>query len=190
MYTKYQFCVCYFTIGVLCLIIGFPIWMSGCNKYFGGPCVRYTPYDATVTSNECYITHGDHYGDDVIGCNCNVHVKYVSKQVPITCNIYRSDQDECGDLVQSYSQLKKCNILNTQDYPLNKNITIYVSSTGTCYSSHYVKRLSIIGTIFLIVGFGFIIITGLYIKIKMFYTSHDSYRLLQNINGVATENHL
>lgn len=158
----------FLTFGILFFIIGFPIWLRGCNTNLGF-CVGYTPYEATVVSNECYITHGSsEYLDDTIGENCNVYVKYVKKGIPEICKIHRSDSDYCGYLITRWSQMKSCNKLNMRDYKLNTTVNIFVDSIdNSCDSSHYVSRLQTIGFAFLIISAFFIIMTVLSMTCKI-----------------------
>jgi len=175
-------------IGILFFVMGFPIWMCGCNTKFS-PCIRYNKHKATVVSNQCFITYND---DDRIGGNCNVYVKYKNKEIETECHIYRNDFDDCDDLITSNKQLKKCNNLNLRDYPLNKTVNIYVDKNfDTCYSSHYVAYLGNIGFSFLIVSCIFNILGCLCCCINNIHKKipHENI-LYENINIVVDDNQL
>lgn len=179
---------------LLFAIIGLPIWMCGCDEKFGGPCIRYTTHQAKIISNTCYLTHkniGHSYGDDTIGNNCNVYVEYNNKEIATTCKIYRSDDDNCNGLVTSTSQTNKCNKLNHRDYKIGNYTNIYVDKYERCYSNHYVKRLSLIGFIFLIFS-TFLLTIGILVftikKIKDVYNNicNKEYCNLNTINSNTT----
>lgn len=184
-----------FFFGITCLIIGIPIWFTGCDKSVGGPCVRYNKYTAFVVSNTCYETHGASVhnsrgirDDDTIGNNCNVHVKYTKKGIDYICPIYRSDQDYCRGLVTSMSQSRECDELNAQDYPINSYTQIYVDNYDTCYSSHYVRRLAIIGFVFLI--FGFVFTIGPVLDAKIRQCTAPRYEMIKIDKSVHLNNQL
>jgi hypothetical protein len=58
IYKMHSFFIVVFTVGILCIIIGFPTWMCGCNESIGA-CIKYDKCNALVISNTCYETHGN-----------------------------------------------------------------------------------------------------------------------------------
>lgn len=141
-------------LAILCVIIGLPIFLSGCNDEHS-VCIDYNIKDAIVYNNKCTKYNGEN--DDDIAYNCNVKLMYSIKGVNQTCTLHRSDSDYCNPPVSHWSDLKRCENLNKMDYPMYSHHDMYIKN-HKCYSHHYVHNLYVIGLSFLLIGMFFLVL--------------------------------
>lgn len=149
---------------MILFIIGFPIYMSGCNKKIGGGCS--TTYDIVPAKviGGCHQIHTITYRNDEYNDNglepipipytygdCRVKMSYKNNK---KCYLFRSDDDHCNNYITDIYDYNNCNRLNNHSYPIGSEHTIYVNKQNDiCYSHHYVSVLSKIGLSFIIISF-------------------------------------
>lgn len=150
--------LCFSLLLIIFLVIGLTLYLSGCDDNIGGYCNGFNIVNAKIIRNTCITKHGRiHHshsrsaGDDDDGDyqNCDVIVQYIENNVNITCSVYRSDMDFCGQVIDS-QQLRRCTRINEAGYEEGTYRKIYIKD-GVCESHHYVGRIAIIGFCFLMI---------------------------------------
>ena len=112
---------------MICLIIGLPTYLHGCNNSIGGYCNRYSEKEISISDVGTYI-----YG---------------------TVNFENGTERKSCELLtgKAYPNTYKRREANKRNYPVGKKIDGYYDKVnGQCRTKNYASDLAIVGFVFLL----------------------------------------
>lgn len=126
------------------IVLGLPMYLFGCDDVAGGYCARYVEANGVITDS----------GDKIYA---DINVDNSEK----SCQLFLG-LGHLNDYVKRE--------YNRDHYPIGKEVNVYFDTeVGNCKTLKYASRLGIAGLFFILLPFAFVVLSGLFYQIPIWY---------------------